>query len=89
MIFYSFKILIDLLLKEDGLEFREEVVYPDGAVYKGQLKVGTDQRHGYGIQVWPDGAKYEGYWRNNVASGRGRFFHIDGDVYDGKYMIII
>jgi hypothetical protein len=23
-------------------------------------------------------------WRNNVASGRGKFFHIDGDVYDGK-----
>jgi hypothetical protein len=36
-------------LKEDGLEFREEVVYPDGAVYKGQLKVGTDLRHGFGI----------------------------------------
>jgi hypothetical protein len=25
----------DLLLDEEGLEFREEVVYPDGAVYKG------------------------------------------------------
>lgn len=39
----------DLLLKEDGLEFREEVVFPDGAVYKGQLKQGTDIRHGFGI----------------------------------------
>lgn len=37
-----------------------------------------------GIQIWPDGAKYEGYWRDNVAHGRGRFHHIDGDVYDGK-----
>ena len=70
------------MLQEDGLEFREEVVFPDGTVYKGQLKDG--QRHGYGIQVWPDGARYEGLWRNNVASGRGRFFHTDGDVYDGK-----
>jgi hypothetical protein len=34
--------------------------------------------------VWPDGAKYEGMWRFNVASGRGKFHHIDGDVYDGK-----
>lgn len=76
--------LLDLLLNEEGLEFREEVVYPDGAVYKGQLKVSTDIRHGFGIQVWPDGAKYEGNWRNNVASGRGKFYHIDGDVYDGN-----
>ncbi len=81
-------IWIDLLLDEEGLEFREEVVFPDGAVYKGQLKVGSDTRHGFGIQVWPDGAKYEGHWRNNVASGRGKFYHIDGDVYDGKIIKI-
>ena len=77
--------MLDLLLNEDGLEFREEVVFPDGAVYKGQLRVGTDLRHGFGIQVWPDGAKYEGNWRNNVASGRGKFHHIDGDIYDGIF----
>lgn len=43
-VIYSLDLLtiVDLLLKEEGLEFREEVVYPDGAVYKGQLKVGTD-----------------------------------------------
>lgn len=64
------------------MEFREEVVFPDGAVYKGQLKNG--ERHGFGIQVWPDGAKYEGYWKNNVAHGKGKFYHIDGDVYSGK-----
>lgn len=35
-VFYiSFHHYIDLLLDEEGLEFREEVVYPDGAVYKG------------------------------------------------------
>ena len=33
--FISFHHNIDLLLDEEGLEFREEVVYPDGAVYKG------------------------------------------------------
>jgi hypothetical protein len=55
-------------------------------VYKGQIKNG--ERHGYGIQVWPDGAKYEGYWRDNMAHGRGKFYHIDGDVYDGKFYYI-
>lgn len=34
--------------------------------------------------MWPDGAKYEGYWRDNMAHGKGRFYHIDGDVYYGK-----
>jgi len=77
---------IDLLIQEEGLEFKEEVVFPDGAVYKGQIKNG--ERHGYGIQVWPDGAKYEGYWRDNMAHGRGKFYHIDGDVYDGNFYYI-
>ena len=77
---------IDKLSEEPGLEFRDEVVFPDGTVYKGQIKDG--KRHGYGIQVWPDGARYEGQWRDNVASGRGKFFHIDGDVYDGKISTI-
>jgi len=26
-------------------------------------------RHGYGVQVWLDGAKYQGYWKDNKASG--------------------
>ena len=33
-------IIIDLLSKEPGLEFKDEVVFPDGAVYKGQMKNG-------------------------------------------------
>lgn len=86
--FYSSKnakpiyLYVEFFSDEEGLEFREEVVFPDGTVYKGQMKDG--QRHGFGIQVWPDGARYEGSWRNNVASGKGRFFHTDGDVYEGK-----
>jgi hypothetical protein len=34
---------------------------------------------------WPDGAKYVGSWDYNAASGRGRFNHVDGDVYDGMW----
>ena len=40
-------------------------------------------RHGYGVQVWPDGAKYEGMWEDGKATGKGKFVHVDGDVYDG------
>ena len=43
-------------------------------------------RDGFGIQVWPDGAKYEGLWLENKASGNGRFEHINGDVYDGDWL---
>ena len=31
---------LEYLSDEEGLEFREEVVFPDGTVYKGQLKDG-------------------------------------------------
>ena len=40
-------------------------------------------RHGPGVQIWPDGAKYEGEWRQNKANGTGKFWHADGDVYEG------
>lgn len=39
--------LIDKLSNEPGLEFKEELVFPDGTVYKGQVKDG--KRHGFGI----------------------------------------
>jgi len=32
---------------------------------------------------WPDGAKYEGDWQFNQAAGQGKFFHVDGDIYEG------
>jgi MORN repeat len=51
---------IEFLSNEVGLEYKEDLVFPDGTVYKGQVKEGL--RHGFGIQVWPDGARYEGMW---------------------------
>jgi hypothetical protein len=34
--------------------------------------------------VWPDGAKYEGQWENDKANGKGTFWHVDGDIFEGK-----
>jgi hypothetical protein len=45
---------------EVGLKFVGEFVYPNGSVYKGQMRTADEARHGYGVQLWPDGAKYEG-----------------------------
>ena len=36
------------------LEDKGEVIFKNGAVYKGQWL--GDMKHGYGVQVWPDGA---------------------------------
>ena len=33
--------------------------------------------------VGPDGAKYEGEWIDNKASGKGKFWHVDGDYFEG------
>jgi hypothetical protein len=42
-------------------------------------------KHGYGIQLWPDGAKYEGMWVNGKATGEGKFTHVNGDTYKGEW----
>ena len=28
---------------------------------------------------------YEGYWKNNMAHGKGRLIHSDADVYEGEW----
>ena len=38
-------------------------------IYHGEWK--GNVRWGYGVQVWPDGAKYEGNWENGKANGSG------------------
>jgi hypothetical protein len=30
-----------------------------------------------------DGSVYEGWWKNNMAHGKGRLINADGDIYDG------
>ena len=72
---------MDESLSSGQLEERSEVVFKNGAIYKGQWL--GNMKHGYGIQVWPDGARYEGYWKANKACGKGKFWHVDGDVFEG------
>jgi hypothetical protein len=75
-------------------ERRPPYTFKSGATYDGEWK--GNMRDGWGIQVWPDGAKYEGTtprlhyitllgeWRNNKAHGKGKFWHVDGDIFDGN-----
>jgi hypothetical protein len=48
-------------------EERKLYTFKTGATYLGQWIGGF--RDGYGKQVWPDGACYEGYWKDNRAHG--------------------
>jgi hypothetical protein len=84
-----------LLLKDPDLVYMDELVYSNGAVYRGQVKpiAGAPEsddlmgvRHGYGVQVWVDGAKYKGYWVENRAEGKGCFWHADGDTFEGDFV---
>ena len=73
----------------DGLIFVDNYQFPNGSMYKGQMLIdkgtGTEERCGYGIQKWVDGAVYEGYWFENKASGKGTFWHAEGDIYVGEF----
>ena len=72
-----------LFLSEPDLVYVSEYVYPNGSVFRGQMR--EEDRHGFGIQIWPDGAKYVGYWSQNQAQGKGTFWHAEGDVYEGEF----
>jgi hypothetical protein len=36
--------------------------------------------------VWPDGTFYEGYWKDDMANGKGVFHQQDGGHYEGDFM---
>jgi hypothetical protein len=37
--------------------------------------------HGRGIYLWGNGERYEGEWKHDKKSGKGRLFYVDGDIY--------
>ncbi len=75
------------LVHDTQLIFVGDHSYENGAIYRGQmLKNGEEMiRQGYGVQIWPDGTKYEGYWNQNRAQGKGCFWHAEGDIYRGEF----
>lgn len=52
--------------------------------YEGELRRG--HYDGYGLQIWPDGARYEGRYRKDRAHGKGTYRGANGDVYSGKWV---
>merc|ERR1712137_934812 len=60
------------------LRFHKRHVFSTKSVYDGQW-LGI-HRHGFGVQTWPDGTTYMGEWREDRASGKGRFQYCDGHI---------
>ena len=54
-------------------------------IYIGSL-VGSDIRHGTGIQYWKNGGMYEGEWNDNKLEGKGRMIFANGDIYKGSWL---
>lgn len=67
----------------DNSHLVSPVRFPSGELFFGCL-VGT-KKQGYGIQVWPNGAIYEGWWHENLPSVYGMMIFSDGDVFAGEW----
>lgn len=70
---------------DNALERRPCATLENGAKYEGQWNKSTNEREGYGKQVWADGSMYEGSWKLSKANGKGRLIHADGDTYEGEW----
>mgnify|MGYP003970160857 CR=1 FL=1 len=61
----------------------------DGSIYKGEINEHYSQRYphkinganGFGKFIFPNGDWHEGTYRDNVANGKGVFFHANGNIY--------
>ena len=67
----------------------------DGSIYKGEINEHYSQRYphkinganGFGRFIFPNGDWHEGTYRDNVANGKGVFFHANGNIYwRGEYI---
>lgn len=61
-----------------------QLEYQDGSIYIGYVDPNWE-REGYGIFLLTDGSKYEGTFRKNKMSGRGRLIGAKGDYYEGEF----
>lgn len=61
----------------------QEIRYPNGYIYKGQLLGGL--RHGYGVLWLPDNERYSGYFKKDKFYGEGTYIYSDQSSYIGQW----
>ena len=69
-----------------NLEWRDIVADHDKNKYLGQWDKQTNTKEGIGILVDSSGGIYEGYLKNNMANGEGRYIYSWGDYYEGDWL---
>lgn len=75
-------------LVNDLQEYREkkEKKYCASAVgFKGTLKNGIESLEGEGTYIYANGDRFEGSFKDNKKSGKGKMIHFQGDTYVGQY----
>ena len=71
---------------KDNLSTQQFKAYDDGHKYFGQVNPQTNKYEGQGIYVFgSDSSIYEGFFRNNLANGRGRMIYANAQVYEGEW----
>ena len=45
----------------------------------------SPQQMEFVVEEYETGSRYEGYKKDNVRNGRGRFYYQDGGYYDGEW----
>lgn len=70
---------------KDGQPHGEGKSYwPNGDWHKGEYFQGV--KHGAGLYIWSkEESSYQGYWENNVRTGKGTFKEKSGDSYIGDH----
>ena len=56
------------------------VIEFDDGIYNGKINITTGQRSQDGIMMYKDGSLYDGYWRNGLKHGNGKFCNINGEM---------
>ena len=61
-----------------------QMIFENGTIYIGYFNPDWEFE-GYGILLLQDGSKYEGMFRHNKMSGRGRLIGTKGDYFEGEF----
>jgi hypothetical protein len=69
--------------KEDKLNGRGRIIYPEGDYFEGEFV--DDKLCGYGEYSNIEGIKYIGEWKDDMKNGFGEEIHYDGTVYVGEF----
>ena len=73
-------------LKDNVILIQVKTSSPGIGEYSGEWNDKSNERHGRGIQIWIDKTIYIGYWKNDLANGKGKLIYPKGNYYEGEFV---